>query len=677
MTGLARFTMKKHLAKKLLLAGLAGLGLATAASAQSTSEWKDWGGDSARTHYSRLNQITAANVSALKPVWVWDGGQFGRSWEITPLLIDGLLYISENQTGDIIALEPETGKEVWRQRPPMGVIGRIDRRGLAYWKGDGTMKPRIVVLWGHDMFGFDPKTGAPSTDWPTTGLDIGLPNPAAGGKITGGVFAASPPIITKNLIITTAATGFLPPPAQPSEPHANDLRTGKLVWRAQMIPPAGQPGGDSWGPDTQSVVGSGAWGILGLDEASGTVYVPTDSGSPDYVGIWRPGDNAGTGATVALDAQTGKVKWQFQNLHHDIFDLDTNAAPVPVDITKDGHKTKVIVQTTKQGMIWILDARTGKPVFPYEERPVAQSQIAGEKSSPTQPFTILPPPLLPATVSRDHLSQLSERANAECKALWDANKLHDVTPFSPPVGDGAWGIMSIGAIGGVDWGGASIDLDHHYAITNIANMPTMITVTKTSEGVKNNGGLRSASGNVRFADNEGRSCNGGRQGELVAVDLSTGHIAWRTPLGSLEDEFGEGAKDMGATSIGPTLVTHGGVVFAAASDDRFHAYDTATGKLLWQTRMAASANAGPMTFMGKDGRQYVVIAVGGPGNARRPSPRETGLYHQTVVGFALPKAGDKPLDIVTPYPKRVLQPGESLAMDGSGGATIVGTTTTP
>ena len=662
--------MKNRMAKKSLIAILGLAGCALTAAAEPT-EWKDWGGDTARTHYSHLDQITAANVSRLKPVWVWDGGDLGRSWEITPLLIDGLLYISENQTGDIIALEPETGREVWRRKAPVSVGRRIDRRGLAYWGGDGTMKPRIVAIWGHVMFGLDLKTGELSADWPATGLDIGLPNPAAGGKIGGGVFAASPPIIYKNLIITAAASGFLPPPAQPADPHANDLRTGKLVWTARLIPGAGEAGGDSWGPDTQSVVGSGAWGILGLDEASGTVYVPTDSGSPDYVGIWRPGDNAGTGSTIALDAETGKVKWSFQNLHHDIFDLDTNAAPVPVDITKDGKNLKVVVQTTKQGMLWILDAATGKPVFPYEERAVAQSRIAGEKSSPTQPFTILPPPLLPATVSRDHLSQLSARANAECKTLWDANKLEDVTPFSPPRPDGAWGIMSIGAIGGVDWGGASIDLDHGTAITNIANMPTMITVTRTEEGVKNNGNLRSASGNVRFADNEGRSCNGGRQGELVAVNLSSGRIAWRVPLGSLEEEFGEGAKNMGATSIGPTLVTHGGVVFAAASDDRLHAYDTQTGKLLWQIKMAASANAGPMTYMGKDGRQYVVVAVGGPGNARRPSPRENFLYHQTLVAFALPKAGDKALDIVTPYPPHALQPGESMAMDGSGGAILV------
>ncbi len=664
--------MKIRLARTSLVLAMALAGAPALGQSTGPTEWKDWGGDAARMHYSPLKQIDASNVANLKPVWVWDSGKFGRSWEITPLLVDGLLYISENQSGDIIALTPETGKEVWRAKPPVKIGGAIDRRGLAYWPGDGAMKPRIIAIWGHVMYGFDIKTGQQSSDWPATGLDIGLPNPAQGGRIGGGVQSNSPPIIYKNMIITTGASGFLPPPAQPADPHANDLRTGKLVWTARLIPAKGEPGGDSWGPETQSVVGSGAWGHMALDEATGTVYVPTDSGSPDYVGIWRPGDNAGSGSTVAIDAETGKVKWMFQNLHHDIFDLDTNAAPAPVEISKSGKRMKVVVQATKQAMIWILDAQTGKPIHPYEERAVAQSQIPGEKTSPTQPFTILPPPLLPATVSRDHLTQFSAQANAECKALWDERKLQDAGPFSVPAPNEAWALNSIGAIGGMDWGGVSIDPERGYAFANVSNMPTMITVTKTTEGVKGNGNLRSNVGNVRFQDNGGRSCNGGRQGELVAVNLGSGEIEWRVPLGSAEDEYGPGAKDMGVTSIGHTLVTAGGIVFAHASDDRFHAYDSRrSGRQLWEIKMAASANSGPMTYMGKDGRQYVVLAVGGPGNSRRPSPRESYLYHQTLVAFALPKPGEKPVDIVGPYPRRTLQPGENLQLDGAGGAAAV------
>ena len=647
--------MKNHAAG---IVALAGIGLLGGATAQPTgTDWKDWGGTGARMNYSSLNQITAANVADLKPVWVWDSGKFGRTWQTRPLMIGGLLYFTDSQSGDIIAMEPESGKLVWRTKPPVTVGAGVNRRGLAYWAGDGAMKPRIVAIWGHVVYGFDLKTGRLSSDWPGTGLNIGLPNPAEGGKIGGGVQSNAPPIIYKNLIITMGATGFLPPPAQPADPHAHDLRTGKLVWTARVIPAANEPGGDSWGPETQNLVSMGGWGHMALDEASGTVYVPTDSPSPDYVGIWRPGDNAGSGSTVAIDAATGKVRWRFQEQHHGIFDLDTNAAPSPVTVTKDGKRVKVVVQPTKQAMIWILDAATGKPIHPWEERPVAQSQIPGEKSSPTQPFTILPPPLIPATVKRDQLSQLSPKANEECKALFDERKLADVGPFSVPVGGGAWALNSIGAIGGMDWGGVSIDPQRGLAFANVTNMPTMITVTPTSSGVKGNGGLHSNVGNVRFHDKGGRSCNGGKQGELVAVNLGTGQIVWRVPLGSLEDEYGPGARDMGAAGIAPTLATRGGVVFAAPSDGHFYAHDVRTGRQLWKMKMPASSDAGPMTYMGKDGRQYVVIAAGGQGNARRPSPRENSLYRQVLIAFALPKPGDKAVDITGPYPARMQGPG--------------------
>jgi len=653
-----------------LLLGLGGMAVLVSAQAPlMPSEWADWGGDAARTHYSPLAQITAANVAGLRPAWVWDTGAHGRSWEIRPLLVQGMLIVSEPGTSDVLGLVPETGKVAWRFKARGAYL---DRRGFAYWRGDGVMPARIVALWGHRMYGIDPMTGAASPDWPADGHEIGLPNPANNNAYGGGVSPASPPVIYKNLIITTGATGFLPPPAQPSDPHANDLRTGKLVWTARLIPGPNEPGGDSWGPETQTVVGSGSWGILALDEESGTVYVPTDAGSPDYVGLWRPGDNAGAGSTIALDAGTGRVKWRFQNLRHDIFDLDTNAPPSPVTITRDGKPAKVVVQATKQGMIWILDAESGKPVFPYEERPVAQSRIPGERTAPTQPFTLSPPPLVDANIRRDNLARLSPRNHAECVALWEANKLEDAGPFNPPRPGGAWSIMSIGAIGGVDWGGTAIDRERGLAIANIVNQPTMITVTESNLAVRGNNNLRSSSGNVRFMDNDGRSCAGGKQGELVAIDLARGSIAWRVPLGSLEAEFGAGVRELGASSIGPPLVTRGGLVFAAATDDHINAYDTATGKLLWRTRMAASSNAGPMTYMGKDGRQYVVIAAGGPGNARRPSPRNNVVYRQTLVAFALPRAGETSPDIVTPYPTRAPGPGERLVPEGaSGNARIV------
>lgn len=389
-------------------------GSADAQPAKAT-DWQDWGGDAARTHFSPLQQITAANVSQLKPAWVWDSGKFGRSWEITPLLIDGLLIVSEPGTTDVVALEPESGKEIWRHKAPGGGVGRLDRRGFAYWAGDGQMKPRIVVLWGHNMYGLDPMTGESASDWPATGYGIGLPNPAAPETGGGGVFPASPPIIYKNLIIVSGASGFLPEPAQPADPHAIDLRT------------------------------------------------------------------------------------------------DTMSPPVPVEITKDGKKIKVIVQTTKQGMMWIIDDKTGKPLFPYEERPVPQSEVPGEKTARTQPFTLSPPPLAQMTISRDNLSNLSPHSNADCKAVWDQNGLKEGGPFLPPAKNGAWTVMNTGAIGGINWGGASIDVDRGYAITNVVNMPTMIQVTEGPKAVKGNDSYIFSSGYKRFSDSDGRTCAGGRQ----------------------------------------------------------------------------------------------------------------------------------------------------------------------
>ncbi len=649
------------------LASLATSGLTVAPAAQTATaqptDWKQWGGDTGVSRYSPLAQITSENVSQLKPVWVYDPGTFGRSWEDTPLLVDGLLYIADPKTTDVVALEPETGKEVWRHKPPARLNGG-DIRSLSYWGGDGSMKPRIIMIWGHSMFGLDLKTGHFSADWPPTGYNIVLPPvgySCTSDSTCGGVAQKSPPVIYKNLIILADASGFLPYPVRPADPRAYDLRTGNLVWISRLVPDLGQEGGDSWGPDPRNVAGSGSWGILSLDEKTGTVYVPTDSGSPDLVGIWRPGDNKWANSTVALDAETGKMKWAFQNHRHDIYDYDTMAAPVPVDITKDGQRIPAIVQTTKQGMMWILDARTGKPLHPFEERPIAQSQIPGEKTAATQLFTLVPPPLAQMSIDREHLSQLSPESNADCKAVWDEKKLQNSGPYTPPAPDGAWTVMQPGAIGGIDWGGASVDPNLGYAITNVVNMPTMIRVTKGDGGVKGNNGHAFTSGYARFSDRNGRPCSGGRMGELVAVEIATGKVAWNVPLGTLEDEYGENGKKSGATNIGPSLVTGGGVVFiGAATDERFHAYDTKTGRLLWQTRMSTSSNAGPMTYVGKDGRQYVIIAAGGPGNARRRSTDENFAFHQTLVAFALPRPGEKPLDIVTPYPKRAALPGENL-----------------
>ena len=290
---------------------LAASGLIVGAAAPDAvarpTEWKHWGGDPGVSRFSPLDQITAANVAQLQPAWVYDTATFGRSWEVTPLLVDGLLYIADPKTTDVVALEPESGKELWRHKPPSGLNGG-DIRGLSYWEGDGSMKPRIIMIWGHNMFGLDPKSGQLSADWPATGHNIMLPPvgmSCATESECGGVPQKSPPVIYKNLIILADASGFLPYPVRPADPRAYDLRTGKLTWISRLVPNPGEEGGDSWGPDPRNVAGNGSWGILSLDEKTGTVYVPTDSGSPDLVGIWRPGDG-GCRARLDLCSRRGQ-----------------------------------------------------------------------------------------------------------------------------------------------------------------------------------------------------------------------------------------------------------------------------------------------------------------------------------------------------------------------------------
>jgi glucose dehydrogenase len=684
-------TKSAKVARILALLATTAVVLSGSAGAQpKPSDWTVSGGDPGFQRFSPLDQINESNAAQVKPVWVYDTKLFTRNWENTPLLVNGVLIVEMAPTAEMAGIDPVTGKELWRRKGPEGRGG--DYRGFSYWPGDGKMKGRLVVVNGGNMIGIDPNTGKNSTDWPQQGFNIMLPpvqgvvsgddvnvGPAPGntprpngagagrggrgGGAGGGFNSSSPPVIYKNLAIFAGASGFLPPPGEPADPHAIDLRTGKIVWVSRLVPAPSDPNGKDW-KDPDSVLGSGSWGFLTLDEKTGTVYVPTDSGSPDLVGIWRPGKNAWADSTVALDAETGKIKWAFQNNYHDIFDMDTMAAPVRIDVQKDGKTVPMVLQTTKQGQVWILNADTGKPVYGWKELPVAKSKVPGEQSWPVQPF---PDGLSLAQmhIDRDHLTQISAQSNAECKKIWDDNKFHTAGPYQPP-DPGVWTIMTPGGAGGIDWGGLSVNPQTGWAFVNVTNIPTMAMVSQGPEdargAVKGNNGWRFASGYKRFHDSHGRPCAPPPYGELVGINLATGKVGWRVPLGDLTDEYGPGAKKYGAPNIGPSLSTAGGLVFlGTTADDRFHIFDQKTGKELATIKMAASSTAAPLTYVGKDGRQYVVVAAGGPGHARyRTPPTDNFVYHETLVAFALPKPGEKPIDIITPFPKRVGQDGDDL-----------------
>ena len=678
-----------------LLATAAFVISGSAAFGQGATEWSVSGGGPGFQRFSPLNQINTSNAKDLKPVWVWDAKSFTRNWENTPLLIGGLLITQIAPSADLAAVDPVTGKEVWRRKAEAGKGG--DYRGFAYWPGDGKMKPRLVVTSGGNMIGVDPGTGKDSPDWPKGGFSIVMPpingvvtgddvsvGPAPGANNQGGGNAnnrgaqqaadrgarpgrpdrggsatSSPPVIYKNLAIYAGATGFLPIPGRPADPHAYDLRTGKLVWVARLV----GEGKTNW-KDPDQVLGGGSWGFLTLDEKSGTVYVPTDSGSPDLVGIWRPGKNQWAESTVALDAMTGKIKWAFQNHYHDLFDQDTMAAPVRTTVKgKDGKPLELVIQTTKQAQVWILNANTGKPQYGWKEVPVGKSKVPGEQSSPVQPD---PDGLSLAqmTISRNNLSKASPASAAECVKFWDEKKFHDATKWQTPDPE-AYTIMTPGGAGGIDWGGLSVNPEMGMAFSNVTNIPTFAHVVHGPEdargAVKGNNGWRFIEGYRRFKDSKGRPCAPPPWGELVGIDLTTGKVSWRRPLGDLTDEYGPAVKDYGAPNIGPSLATGGGlVVLGTTSDNRFHIVDGKTGKELNTIKMAASAIAAPMSYIGKDGRQYIVVASGGPGHAQYRTPGDNWVYHQTLIAFAIPKVGEKPVDIITPFARRQGHEGDDL-----------------
>lgn len=624
-----------------------------AESVTAPTEWSYWGGNAAQTHYAPLTQITPDNVAQLAPVWVYNPGTTGRGWENTPLLIDGLLYVSD-PTGDIVALDPVNGDPVWRWKSDLQV-SRV--RALAYWAGDGDMKPRLLATRSGRVLGFDLKTGVPVTDWPNGGFNLGFPD--ANGVIAPGGTNSSPPLVFGNMIVT--ATGAFPPGTEGGV-RAFDLRTGALLWHTRLVPAPGEPGGDSWGRDTSELGGGGSWGLLSVDERTGTIFVPTDSPGPDYVGIWRPGDNKWANSTVAIDAASGAIKWAFQTHHHDLFDWDSMAAPSFVEIERNGERVPVVVQTTKLGMMWIFDARTGEPIHGYEERPVAQSLVPNEPSSPTQPFTLGPPPLGKMSVTRDEITRIDAQSTLDCQQQWDELQMQNAGPFTPAFPQGTT-VFLPGSSGAINWGGATINPETGMAFTNVTNIPVYNTLVRGTgggprrfnRGNYDNEGWTTEGNFTRWADRFGRPCIAPPHGELIAVRLATGEIAWRVPLGTLEDDYGAVGKDVGATNIGPSIVTQSGLLFiGATADERFRAFDQNTGELLWQTRMSASGVAGPMTYMGRDGRQYVVIAAGGPGTAAYRTEPQWG-YRQLLVAFAIPRRGEQVLDIVSAYPRRMPQ----------------------
>jgi len=633
------------------------------------NDWKTYGNDPGHTRFSTLTQITPQNVTRLTKAWEFDTKTSGRKWQNTAVVINNILYITL-QNGGVVALEPETGRELWRFETP--VRGR-SVRAIAYWPGDEETGPRLLYGANDKLIELDPITGRAIDGFGTKGVldvhpgqpataaarptandsDEGAPraaSPASGaggrgargggpggrggrggelGAFGSGFSISSPPAIYKNLAIVGGSEGENAVVGPSGDPQAFDVKTGKLVWRFHAVPRPGERNAGTWGEGWKDRGGPAVWGLMTVDIERGMVFIPTGNPGGSFYGGDRPGENLYSTSIVALDAATGAYKWHFQTTHHDLFDADLSAAPALIDVVRNGKRIPAVAQVTKMGgMLFILDRLTGKPIYPVEERKVPASKVPGEVSSPTQPFPTKPAPWARLGMTKADLTTVTPESNKFCTEWWEKEHMYNDGPYTPYGADGVTVVYS-GTIGGGNWGGVAFNPQLGYLFVNTSNLATI------GHMVPGNGleKYRNELSYTRFWDNNKYPCQQPPWGELAAVNVNTGDVVWKIPFGIYPALVAKGIPPTGTPNLGGPIATAGGLVFIGATKDaRFRAYDAKTGKELWYAQLEAAGGATPMTFMGRNGAQYVVIAAGGPGDTDRGG---TETYPQKLVAFAL------------------------------------------
>jgi quinoprotein glucose dehydrogenase len=598
-------------------------------------EWRTYNRDLAGTRYSPLAQINTGNVARLEVAWSYRPADSGgrASAQAVPIVVADRMYLTAGNR--VVALEPETGEEIWRHELAIGVPSQ---RGVAYWPGTEQLAPRIIFTSRNFLIALDAATGEPAVGFGVKGevdMTVGY----------GGV-----PTIYKDIVLVGAQTGEYVPTGAPGDSRAFDARTGRKLWEFHAVPRPGEVGHETWaGESWQGRSGVNVWGFqMTVDEERSLVYMPFGAATDTYYGGDRAGDNLFANSVVAVDAQTGAYRWHFQTVHHDIWDYDLPPAPGLIDIVRDGERIPILAQTGKHSLMFILNRATGDPVFGVEERPVPESDVPGETTSPTQPFPVKPPPLARSTFSPDDIVTAADTTPAHaraCLALYErSGGFHTEGMYTPwPYrADGAPPRSTIqfpGATGGTNWGGTASDPVSGYVYTfthdggSIGWMQTppedyRDAVTREPAGGPYIRGSEAGPGPYqRFAapavDAEGRAlgtwpCQKPPWGELHAVDANTGEIVWQVTVGITAGLPPEKQHTGRPGFPGPT-VTAGGLVFLGATDDaRFRAFDAKTGEELWTALLAYSGNSNPITYQGRDGKQYVAIMAAGAGAPNAP-----------------------------------------------------------
>lgn len=636
--------------------------LAPGAGAQSrgASDWGFYGGDGFGRRFSNLDQINRGNVGGLRLAWVYRTGELGAgftsagklTFEATPLLAYGSLYL-ETATNIVIAVDPQTGKERWRFDPHIDRARRYSdaaARGVSLWEDSGagqtTAPCRRRVFTGTldaRLLALDAETGRPCAGFGDGGqvdLTRGIRLRDAGSYVV-----TSPPAIYGNLVIVGSGIGDNRAVSlERGVIRAFDARSGALMWSFDPIPDsATHPAAGDWDPaQARNTGAANAWGVMTIDEERGTVLIPTTSASPDFYGGLRLGDNRLADSLLALDAATGRLSWQQQLVHHDLWDYDLAAQPVLGDVEVLGAPVPAVIQATKTGMLFIFERTRGQPLFPINEKPVPPSHVPGEQAAHTQPFSALPALASQAPVRPEDAWGLTFWDRGRCRDL--IASLRNEGIFTPPDLRGT--LLTPGYAGGVDWGGIVFDEQRQRVIAAVNHLPMVVTLlsqqqleSQVRSGQYPHSDFGRQTGAPYAMRREpllsplGLPCTAPPWGTLVSVDLRRNRIAWQVPLGSTEGltPWFVPTRNFGMPNMGGPIATAGDLVFVgAAMDSYLRAFDIETGRELWKYKLPAGGQATPMTYRaGPDQRQYVVISAGGHGTLGTPR----GDY---VMAFALP-----------------------------------------
>ncbi|SMF24456.1 MULTISPECIES: glucose/quinate/shikimate family membrane-bound PQQ-dependent dehydrogenase [unclassified Pseudomonas] len=643
-------------------------GMASAAPSQADGDWNSYGRSAYGDRYSPLAQITPENAHKLVPAWTYRTGDIPgpndpgeTTAENTPLKVNGMLYVCTPHS-QVIALDPDTGKEIWRFDPKISSQGAENFKGWAHMtcrgvsyhddaayaseqSPTGSASPaaapnacpkRIFVPTADTrLIALNADTGKMCEDFGDKGqVDL---RANIGSFAPGGYYSTSPPAVTKNLVVIG---GHVTDNVSTDEPsgviRAFDVHTGKLVWNW-----------DSGNPDDTTPLAEGKtytrnspnmWSMFAVDEKLGMLYLPMGNQMPDQYGGDRTDDSEKYAAGLtALDIDSGHVKWTFQFTHHDLWDMDVGGQPSLIDIKTEAGVKQAVMASTKQGSIYVLDRATGQPVVPIHEVAVPQGAVAGDRTSPTQPkseLNFMPPPLK----ERD-MWGVTPFDQMLCRI--DFKSMRYDGPFTPPSLQGS--IVYPGNFGVFDWGGISVDPVRQIAFVNPSYMAFKSKLipaadiakqgprVSETQGVQPNKGAPYGVILEALLSPLGLPCQAPAWGYVAAVDLTTHQTIWMHKNGTVRDSSPVPVPlTMGVPSLGGTFTTAGGVSFLSGTLDQYlRAYDVKNGKQLWEGRLPAGAQTTPMTYTGKDGKQYVLVMAGGHGSLGT----KQGDY---VMAFKLP-----------------------------------------